>query len=41
MDTPKLYGPLKAVACLVLASMLGAVAYAAYISVTHWTGIGV
>ena len=33
--------PIKIVGYVVLAAMAGAMLYAAWISLTHWTGIGV
>jgi hypothetical protein len=41
MDPHSLHGPLKVVALVVLLSMLLAVLYAGYMSITHWAGIGV
>ncbi|HUG21922.1 hypothetical protein [Piscinibacter sp.] len=41
MDLNSLYGPLKALAIVVLLLMLVALLFAGYISITHWTGIGV
>jgi hypothetical protein len=35
------YAPVKLVALLVILLMAAALVYAAYISVAHWTGIGV
>lgn len=35
------FTPLRIVSYIVLAAMLGAIAYAAWISLTHWSGIGV
>lgn len=41
MDEQTLHGPMKVVALVVLLLMAVAMVYAAYISVAHWTGIGV
>ncbi|CAG0977382.1 hypothetical protein GEOBC_01616 [Geobacteraceae bacterium] len=41
MEARALYAPLKALALVVLLLMLAAMVYAAYMSLTHWTGIGV
>lgn len=41
MDPHTLHGPLQAVALVVLLLMLAALLYSGYISVTHWSGIGV
>jgi hypothetical protein len=41
MNTETLHGPLKAFAIVVLALMLLALLYSGYISITHWSGIGV
>lgn len=41
MDPNSLYGPLKAVAMVVLLLMLVALLYSGYMSITHWAGIGV
>lgn len=41
MTRTALYGPLKAVALLVLLLMLVALLYAGVMSITHWSGIGV
>lgn len=35
------FAPLRIVSYVVLAAMAGTVLYAAWISLTHWTGIGV
>ncbi len=35
------YTPVKIVGYVVLAAMIAAILYAAWISFTHWTGIGV
>jgi len=35
------FAPLKVVSYVVLAAMLAALCYAAWISLTHWSGIGV
>ncbi len=35
------FTPLRIVSYVVLVAMLGAIAYAAWISLTHWSGIGV
>lgn len=36
-----MHGPLKLVSYVIVLLMAAAVLYAAYISVTYWTGIGV
>ncbi len=41
MHGARYYTPLKIVGFVVLALMAVAVIYSAYITVTHWTGIGV
>lgn len=41
MQESAAHGALKAVSYVVMALMVVAVIYAAYISVTHWHGIGV
>ena len=41
MDPHVLHAPLKIVALVVLLLMLCALLYAGFISVQHWTGIGV
>ncbi len=41
MRSAALYGSLKIVGYVVLAAMLASILYAAYISLTHWSGIGV
>jgi hypothetical protein len=35
------FAPLRILSYVVLASMLGALVYSGWISLTHWTGIGV
>jgi hypothetical protein len=35
------YGPVRIVSFVVLLAMLAAVVYAGWISLTHWSGIGV
>lgn len=35
------FTPLKVVSYVVLVAMVAALVYAAWISLTHWTGIGV
>jgi hypothetical protein len=41
MDAQSLYGPVKALALVILLLMLVALLYAGYISISHWEGIGV
>lgn len=41
MRTNALYGPLRIVSWVVVAAMLGAIGYAAGVTVVHWSGIGV
>jgi hypothetical protein len=41
MNSQSLYGVVRAVALVVLLAMLASVVYAGYMSVTHWSGIGV
>ncbi|MGE5864652.1 MAG: hypothetical protein ACM32J_06105 [Rhizobacter sp.] len=41
MKSQSLYGPVKAFALIVILLMLVALLYSGYMSITHWTGIGV
>jgi hypothetical protein len=41
MTTESLYGPLKGVALVVILLMALTLLYAGYMSITHWSGIGV
>jgi hypothetical protein len=41
MTANAMYTSLKVVGYVVVLSMIGSLAFAAYISLTHWTGIGV
>lgn len=41
MENNGMYGALRIVSYVVLLSMAGSFLYAAYITLTHWTGIGV
>jgi hypothetical protein len=41
MHPDAFYTPVKLVALLILLLMVAALVYAGYISMTHWTGIGV
>ena len=41
MHGESLFTPLRIVSFVVLAAMLAAIAYAGWISLTHWSGIGV
>lgn len=41
MNHPQLHTLFKTVGYIVLAAMAGAIVYAAYISLTHYSGIGV
>jgi len=41
MQGEAFFTPLRILSYIVLAGMLLALAYAAWISMTHWTGIGV
>ena len=41
MPTETLFTSVKVISYVVLAAMIGAIGYAAYISLTHWSGIGV
>jgi hypothetical protein len=41
MQGEKFFTPLRILSYIVLAGMLVALAYAAWISMTHWAGIGV
>ena len=41
MDPNVFYAPVKLVALLIILLMMAALAYAGYISIAHWTGIGV
>lgn len=38
---PAVHGPLKGLAIVVIAAMAAAMIYAAWITLTHWSGIGV
>ena len=41
MNPQSLYGVVRVVSLLILLLLLGSVLYAGYMSVTHWSGIGV
>lgn len=41
MHSSALYAPLKILSAVVIALMLAAIAYAAWIAVRYWSGIGV
>jgi hypothetical protein len=41
MEQEALYAPVKWVALLILLLMVASLLYAAYVSMAHWTGIGV
>lgn len=41
MDPQSLFGPVKALAVVVILLMLVALLYAGYMSISHWEGIGV
>ncbi len=41
MHTSLVYGSLKALALIVIAVLVVALAYAGYMSIVHWSGIGV
>jgi hypothetical protein len=41
MEPNAFYAPVKLVALLILLLMVAALVYAGYISIAHWTGIGV
>jgi hypothetical protein len=41
MKSQSLYGPVKGFALIVILLMLVALLYSGYMSITHWTGIGV
>jgi hypothetical protein len=41
MTTESLYGPLKGLALVILLLMVVSLLYAGYMSITHWSGIGV
>jgi hypothetical protein len=41
MDQDALYAPVKWVAVLILLLIVVSLVYAAYVSMAHWTGIGV
>lgn len=41
MPQPSLHGPLKVLALIVIALLIVSLVYAGYISITHWSGIGV
>lgn len=41
MHGESFFTPLRVVSFVVLLAMLAAILYAAYISLTHWSGIGV
>lgn len=41
MHGESFFTPLRIVSFIVLIAMFGAIVYSAWISLTHWTGIGV
>jgi hypothetical protein len=41
MDGERLFAPLRIVSFVVLLAMLAAIGYAGWISLAHWSGIGV
>ncbi len=41
MHTSLVYGSLKTLALIVIAVLVVALAYAGYMSIVHWSGIGV
>lgn len=41
MNGERFFAPLRIVSFIVLLAMVAAIAYAGWISLTHWSGIGV
>jgi hypothetical protein len=41
MENNGMYGTMRIVSYVVLLAMVGAFVYVAYITLSHWTGIGV